>query len=368
MKSNRNWATLASLSGILMGLSVFVLAARAEAPHGKGDSLYIGDAGDNTVKRFNAETGEYLGAFVTEGSGGLDGPKGLIFTLGQLFLVNQNVDQDFAGEILRYRRGTGAFLNPLVPCNPLLSRPCSPDAPFQPRGMVRGFLPTVYVADAGDFSVNHPGRVAQFNAIKGTFIRNLDDPGLTRGFFPRGIVFGPDGLIYVSATGNLPGGDLLSAYILRFNPISGKFMGSVVSCDDGNPCLTDCARDFHRPEGLVFGPDNRLYVTSFRASAEDTDKVLVFDRKTGKCLDEIDLDQVGEPRAFAQALLFGPGGRLFVPITGNGPDTGQVRRYDVGTKQFDVFVPASAAPGPLEAPWYLSFGETDPRTLKYGGR
>ena len=45
--------------------------------------------------------------------------------------------------------------------------------------------------------------------------------------------------------------------------------------------------------------------------------------------------------AFGQALLFGPGGKLFLPVTGNGPDTGSVRRYDVGTKAFDVFVPSS---------------------------
>jgi len=49
------------------------------------DSLYIGDQTDpfaigNTVKRFNAETGAYLGAFVTSNSGSLHGPRGLIFS------------------------------------------------------------------------------------------------------------------------------------------------------------------------------------------------------------------------------------------------------------------------------------------------
>ena len=93
-------------------------------------------------------------------------------------------------------------------------------------------------------------------------------------------------------------------------------------------------------------------------TSNDTDKVLIFDPKTRRCLDQIDLYQVPQPRAFAQALLFGPKGRLFVAIN----NTGEVRRYNVTTKTFDVFVPSG---GPLQQPWYLTFGETDPRTLKY---
>jgi hypothetical protein len=108
----------------------------------------------------------------------------------------------------------------------------------------------------------------------------------------------------------------------------------------------------------VFGPDGKLYVTAFRADTSDTDKVLIFDGVTGACLGKIDLDQAGQSRAFAQALVFGPKGRLFVPIN----NTGEVRRYDVTTKTFDVFV---ASGGPLQQPWYLTFGETDPKTLEY---
>lgn len=74
-------------------------------------------------------------------------------------------------------------------------------------------------------------------------------------------------------------------------------------------------------------------------------------------MDQINLDEVGQPRTFAQALLFGPNGRLFVPIT----NTGEVRRYNVATKAFDVFIPV----GTLVQPWYLTFRSTDPRTLEY---
>jgi hypothetical protein len=117
------------------------------------------------------------------------------------------------------------------------------------------------------------------------------------------------------------------------------------------------APDLHRPEGLTFGPDGRLYVTSFRANTNDTDKVLVLDG-TGAQQDEIILDPTGQPRAYAQAIVFGPGGKLFVPIT----NTGEVRSYDVATKISTPF----EAPGTLDSPWYLTFGQTDPATLAYG--
>ena len=118
---------------------------------------------------------------------------------------------------------------------------------------------------------------------------------------------------------------------------------------------------------MVFGPDGDLYITAFRADPSDTDKILIFNGVTKKCLDQINLDEVGQPRAFAQAILFGPGGFLFVPINGNGPDTGAVRRYDITQKPFlfTNFVRPSAQGGPLGQPWFLTFEDTNPKTLEY---
>jgi hypothetical protein len=133
-----------------------------------------------------------------------------------------------------------------------------------------------------------------------------------------------------------------------------------------NPKASDCSSDLHRPEGLVFGPDGKLYVASFRANANDFDRILVYTINpdgTGTCTDEIPLYQVGQPRAYAQDILFGPGGYLYVPISGNGPDTGAVRKYDVSTKTYTNFV---APGGPLQSGWYLTFGKTNPHTLAYG--
>ena len=146
--------------------------------------------------------------------------------------------------------------------------------------------------------------------------------------------------------------------VLRFNPKSGAFLGTFVSSDSTN--------DLQRPEGLVFGPDGNLYITSFRASTSDTDKIDIFAGpkgvQPGAFLGKIDLDQVGGDRAFAQALLFGPDGKLFVPITGGDPHTtGTVRRYDVTTKAFDIFITSAH----LGQPFYLTFSQTDPATLAF---
>ena len=107
---------------------------------------------------------------------------------------------------------------------------------------------------------------------------------------------------------------------------------------DGETCNCNLAR----PEGLVFGPRGKLHVMSFRKSENGTDKILIFNAKTGAYQDKIELSQPGQPRAFAQAILFGPDDKLFVPISGDGPDTGSVRRYDVKTKLFDVFTSLQA--------------------------
>ena len=319
---------------------------------GGHDILDIGDTGDNTIKQFDAKTGAYLGTLVAPGSGGLAGPRGLIFrNNGQLLVVNQNVNLPMNGEIDRYNAKTGAVLSPLVPAS-------DPNAPFAPRGMVVKDN-VVYVAnlqDNTDPTTN--GEIKEYKASNGKFLGNLFPTGLTGKFNPRAVVFGPDGSLYVSAFDTA---NPLVGYVVKFDTSTGS--SSVVAFNNGDGIADPGeTQDLHRPEGLTFGPDGNLYVTSFRADANDIDRILVLNGTTGKFKDEINLDSAGGDRAFAQAIVFGPGGNLFVPISGNGPDTGAVRRYDVTTDTYTNFV---APGGPLGSPWYLTFGKTDPATLAY---
>lgn len=323
-------------------------AVPSAAPH---DILYVGDGADNSVKSYDATTGAFLGTVVAPGGGGLDGPRGMIFrNPGQLLVANQNVDQNFSGEVLRYNGRTGNPLGAVVPS-------ADPNAPFAPRGMVLrdGVL---YVASVQDANDPNNGEVDRYDVHNGKFLGKLTPANFPGDFNPRGVVLGPDGGLYVSSFDvNNP----LVGYVVRFDPVSGA--SRIVAANNGDGIAQPGeVQDLHRPEGLVFGPDGDLYVTSFRADATDTDKVLVLDPRSGRLENEIPLDQAGQPRAFAQAIEFGPGGQLFVPISGNGPDTGAVRRYDVHTKAFTDFV---APGGPLGQGWYLTFGQTDPATLAY---
>jgi hypothetical protein len=293
-----------------------------------------------------------------------------MFFEGNLLVANQNenvVDNQgnqVNGELDLYSRVDGKFLGAIVPYT-------SPNAPFHPDGIIRGpDNRTLYVADLGE-TCDTCGRVATYDINTGRFLGNLEFTNfITSGanptpgeFHPRGVVFGPDGLLYISLrslTNPLLGG------IVTYNAGT----GGVHLLASYTPSASGCSVELHRPDGLVFGPDGNLYVTSFRANSSDVDRILIFNGRTGACLNEIDLDQVGADRAYAQYLLFGPGGHLFVPIACCASNAGAVRQYILSTNPFAYtssdFVPPSAQNGPVGSAWSLTFGQTNPTTLAYG--
>jgi hypothetical protein len=337
------------------------------SPARAADSLYIGDDSDYTVKRFDAETGTFLGTFVAAGSGGVNGLRGMLFEhsgatgCGDLLLVNQNVNFNLNGEVLQYGGSSGAFVKALVPA-------ADARGPYAPRGIAVWNDSVLFIADQG----NPPalGKLLAYSK-DGTFLEDMT-PARPE-FYPRAVVTGPDGKLYVTVRNF----EFCGGSVFRFDPATRKFLDVFIT----NP--VDCnqnVNDLHRPEGLVFGPDGNLYIASRFRNETDTDKIVIFQgpggAQPGAYLGNIPLDDYHFAESSAQTLLFGPHGRLFVPIsdiningdeitTVPGPDTGSVRRYDVSTKAFDVFVPPSSQRGPLRFPWYLTFGQTDPGTLVY---
>jgi sugar lactone lactonase YvrE len=316
------------------------------------DVLYIGDWFDSSVQSYDADTGAYLGAFVSTGSGGILGINGLIFDQNHdLLAVNQNVATIYSGAVLRYSGSTGAYLGPLVSQN-------DPNAPWAPRGMVLGKDGKLYVADMGEVDAPPPGYIDRYNATTGAFIDRLTAPGLPVTFQPRGMVFGPDGLLYVTNFEDYPStgtGQAGLGSILRFDPTTGAYLGQFVNRDgsSGGPPLMS-------PEGLVFGPNGDLYALSLGdtvpGNAHD-DYIIRYNGQTGAYVSSIDIGTAINSR-LAAALLFGPDGKLYVPMS----NTGEVRRYDVNTGTYTSFI---APGGPLKNPWFLTFGNTDSATLGY---
>jgi len=333
-------------------IAIWALVAGA----GFADFVYIGDYGDNSVKKFDAATGAYLGEFVSASSptstpAGLNSINGLIFDKNHnLLLVNQNANTQYSGEVLRYSGNTGTYLGPLV-------SGMSTNAPWAPRGIVIGKDGDLYVADEGQVSGPPPGYIDRYNATTGAFISQWTAPGLPVTFQPRAMVFGPDGLLYVTNYEDYPSlgtGQAGLGSILRFNPATGAYLGQFVNRNgsSGGPPLMS-------PEGLTFGPNGDLYTMSLGNSfSQSQDEYIIrYNGKTGAYVSSIDIGTANLYR-LAAALLFGPDGKLYVPMS----QTGEVRRYDVNTGTYSDFI---AAGGPLVNPWFLTFGQTNPTTLAY---
>jgi hypothetical protein len=329
---------------------VTLLAIPSFRPAWGADALVIGDGSDNSLKRFDAATGTFQGTLV-KSQGGLHGLRGLVVDGdGNLLVSDQNGGTATRGDISLYSGTTGELLRRVVSHN-------DPNAPDVPRGMIL-WGNTIFVADLTTETQKNqpitPGRLLAYGT-DGTLLRDLTpDPNAfpTGQFHPRAMVIGPDGLLYVSNIPDLvpPPQVSLGGQVLRFNPNTGAFVDVFLDDSGGVGRL-------NRPEGLVFGPDGLLYITSFRADPTDIDAIRIYG--AGGFLRKINLyNPTTQSRVYAQALLFGPGGRLFVPLN----NTGEVRRYNVATDLYDVFI---AGGGPLGQPWYLTFGRTDPATLSY---
>src|ERR1051325_4035580 len=145
-KYSQRTGTVVSLA--LLALTVTLTTAPTHAQD--SDSLYIGDGSDNTVKRFDAASGAFLGTFVKTSLGGLKLPLGLIFDSGgELLVSDQNVFTSSPGDILQYD-ASGKLSNIVVPN-------ADKNAPGTPRGMIL-WNNNLFVAD---FSADTPPRLLE---------------------------------------------------------------------------------------------------------------------------------------------------------------------------------------------------------------
>jgi WD40 repeat protein len=218
---------------------------------GPDGNLYVSSWGNNKVIRYDGRTGAYLGDFVPSGSGGLIHPHSLIFRDGYLYVSGAD-----SRDVLRYDGTTGAFLGVFIPVGS--------GGLNRPHGLFFGPDGNLYVNSADDDSVMR---------YDGTTGAPLPAPGQTGAIFvpPHSggllnnwgqLVFGPDGNLYVSGLG--------TNTVLRYDGTTGAFLGAFVPAGSGGLRAT---------EGLAFGPDGNLYVVS-----DGTNNVLQYDGTTGAFL------------------------------------------------------------------------------------
>jgi outer membrane protein assembly factor BamB len=234
-------------------------------------SLYVASRGNNTILRYDAASGAFLGTFAS--GNGLNQPLGVIFGPdGNLYVGNYGTNS-----VLRFNGATGAFMGTYVAAG---------------SGGINGIGGSLAFGADGNLYVGDSNSIRRYQgpagANPGAFIDVFVAPG-SGGLSGAGVLFGPDGNLYSSSQ--------FTNQVLEFNGTTGAFMGVFVSTGSGG--LT-------QPLVAAFGPDGNLYVSSYR-----TNQVLRYQGPSG-----------AQPGAFIDAyipaggLLRGPTGLVF------GPDGG----------------------------------------------
>jgi hypothetical protein len=317
--------------------------------------------GGASVLRYNEATGAFVDTLVPKGSGGLSNSVGLILGPDQNLYASSGLDPNngHSANVLRYDGTTGAFRGIFADGGEVTS----------PRGILFGPDGNLYVANG-----KGPGTVLRFNGKTGAFLDNFVPTGSGGLTHPSFMVFGPDGQndgrldLYVNAADDNT--------VLRYDGTTGAFKGVFVPGGTGGLTF---------PLGLVFGPDGDLYVASSNIGAGSPDflpgSILRFEGPAGPNPGVLLGAFVPAGRGGLTspiALLFGPDANgdgiqdLYVSscvLKSNfqaQPGTSAVLRFDGVTGAFlGTFVAPDS--GGLRFPSAMTFTETDPTTLNYNG-
>jgi len=303
-----------NLSTYIIGAGLSFVMNGSRAAIAQSSTLFVGSYLNGAVVSFNGSTGAFLSNFVPSGSGGLEHTQGIKFGPdGNLYVVSQ-----YSGAVLRYNGTTGAFLDVFV------APPTGDTNDAGGQGLTFGPDGNLYV------SRTFANQVWRYSGSTGAYIDVFASGGGLS--FPTDLTFGPDGNLYICSHG--------TAQVLRYDGSTGALINVFAEASD----LVE----------LTFGLDGNLYVSGY-----DGNDVLRFDGKTGSPLPS--LGNTGAEfvaaglggLSRADGLVFGLDGNLYV----SSVYTDQVLRYNGITGQYlDVF----ASAGDLQEPNYLAFNPSLP--------
>ncbi|UCC43861.1 MAG: thrombospondin type 3 repeat-containing protein [Candidatus Zixiibacteriota bacterium] len=148
--------------------------------------------------------------------------------------------------------------------------------------------------------------VLKFNASDGAFVDEFVEPSSGGLVAPFGLVFGPDGNLFVSGEDNA---------VREYSGTDGTFIRVFVSAGSGG---------LSSPRGMVFHPNGNLLVVS-----RNTGQILEYDGSSGAFVRQFNDDY---PLTDPWGLCYGPSGDLFTVATGyNLPPGPWVIGFDIVT-------------------------------------
>jgi streptogramin lyase len=332
-----------------------------------GSYLLVGSYDNNSVLRYDESTGAFVDQFDPHNHANLKNPIGGVFGSDSNLYVSSGVFQKSTnGEnVLQYNGTTGAFQSVFTSQNVT-----------SPRGVLFGPDGNLYVADGNSVADADPASVERFDGKTGAFLNYFVAPASGGLEHPSYMVFGPDGTndgkldLYVAATH--------VGTILRYDGTTGAFKGVFVSVGSGG--LDAPQGMVFGPDGNLYVASGNWFTSSngpFYSGDFPAGAVLRFEGPSGPnpgaFLGTFVAGSCGG-LANPNGILFGPNGHLYVTSSvqsGHGgdliaePGTSQVLQYDGTTGAFlGTFVTPDS--GGLKNPTFLTFTETDPTTLNYG--
>lgn len=273
------------------GIGLAVIACPAHA------DILVGNTLGNSVSRFDATTGAYLGAFIAAGSGGLVSPDALTYGPdGNLYVSSGD---NTSGQILRYDGQTGAFLGVFN----------QGDGLARPYGSAFGPDGNLYVSSfRSDQIVRYDGSTGAFLDVFAS--GNGTAAGLLNG--PNNLHFGADGALYVTTQGSVADGlggisYLFDSQVLRYDLGTGVgtlFAGSLMPTAGGNGYVSLL--------GVAFGPDGLLYTSDYAGGIRSfaASGTLVRTIDTGKIF--------GGTATTIGSFAFGTDGALYASVFDSG--------------------------------------------------